>query len=146
MCNKHSKVCHISVLKVPQSNEWMEYWELEWVMLLLESKTISHIFPPHTHNGRETCLGSKNVTYLTQELRDSENLKYELAGGKALSNSPGQSSGKGEQKGGKYLVGPWIRPWATFFSLSKSIFYTCAFFKVCSRKTPRLTASTPNKS
>lgn len=46
MCNKHSKVCHISLLKVPQSNEWMEYWELEWVMLLLESKTISHIFPP----------------------------------------------------------------------------------------------------
>lgn len=117
----------------------MSEWNIEsfsgWCYC--ENLKLSHTFFPTTHNDRNTCLVSKNVTYL-EEHRDSENPKYALAGGRTASNCPGESGGNGEQKGGKYEVGPWISPRATLFSPSKSIFYTCTFFKVCSRKIPRL--------
>lgn len=108
----------------------MEYWELEWVLLLLESKTIWLIFFS-THNDRKTCLVSKNVTLL-EEHRDSENEKYDLAGERTPSNCPGESSGNGEQKGkanmclnkeGKYVVEPWISPRPHFSAPLKAFFF-----------------------
>lgn len=73
VCNKYSKVCHILFLKVPQSNEWMEYWELKWVLLLLESKTISHIFFPHTKWQKNVSSFQKcDLFREAQRLRESE--------------------------------------------------------------------------